>query len=706
MKTNIFHKLIIAFVGLLICTLTFFGTIYLFIQKQKNDATLVDVAGRNRMLSQRIMAMAQHIRYNDDKTVLLSKSELKDAIDLHALSIDAILKGGKAPGLQENIVFQPAKGEVKLLAQELKDLFRKHYHFASLIITEEKYKYKKTLDEADKEYLNPVFEKAFNDLKEGFINNTLLAKNKALTQTIVLQAEKTKAAFILILGILLFINLMALSITFFFLKKALAPLPKLSKNLRLMAKGQIPKKLNIKRNDEIGEINQAMVVLGQNLDMAGAFARQIGEGNFNTNITVFNHNGELANSLYAMKVNLQKVAEEATQRQWTSEGLAMFSALIQENKDLDSLSDHFICQLVKYLNANQAALYLKEEDSLHQVRLRMAACYAFERKKHLNTTILPGEGLAGTAYREGETIYVTEIPQGYTTITSGLGGSTPTNIAIVPLKTNNEVEGIIEIASFSKIRPHEIALIEKLAESLGSAVATLKINQITQALLSETQSQTEELRAQEEELRQNMEELHATQEQLRRRDIEMQNELTALRKKYQHQIEEIEQSKKTLLDQKALLTQALTIDNTLIDLAGRNRMLSQKIGFLCEMVYNGKTQFTEELAKTIKLHDVSLKTIKFGGIPPQMKTNYELPPVDVKLIPQILEVENLWREFKNNAELILESALVLQEGDPAALSEAINFIEDYGNEMLKRNNELVEKCKEVSREKLTILGFE
>jgi PAS domain S-box-containing protein len=224
----------------------------------------------------------------------------------------------------------------------------------------------------------------------------------------------------------------------------------------------------------------------------------------------------LAQSLVRMRDQMKKFAEEEQNRRWATEGLAQFMDILREqNNDLATLADRTIQLVVKYMHANQGALYLIQEDA-DEAYLTMESCVAYGRKKYFEQKFSLGTGLVGQAVLERSTLYLTEIPKNYIRITSGLGEALPTCILIVPLKTDDTVVGVIEIASFQKILPHEITFLEKVSESIAANIANLRAGERMRQLLQETQLQTEQMREQEEEMRQNMEELAATQEEMTR----------------------------------------------------------------------------------------------------------------------------------------------------------------------------------------------
>jgi PAS domain S-box-containing protein len=254
------------------------------------------------------------------------------------------------------------------------------------------------------------------------------------------------------------------------------------------------------------------------------FVNNLIQDNFDTVYELHNENDKLGETLIELRDSLKKSKEETSlrkkeddQRNWISEGLAKFGEILrQNNNDLNNLSYNIIINLVKYIGANQGGFFLLQESKNGDKFFQQTGAYAYDRKKFVNKRVEWAEGLIGTCALEKKTIYLTEVPDGYLNITSGLGKANPRCVMLVPLIINDEVHGVIELASFKKFEKFEIDLVEKIAESTASTLSSVKTNLRTSELLKESREQAEILATQEEQMRQNMEELQATQEEAAR----------------------------------------------------------------------------------------------------------------------------------------------------------------------------------------------
>lgn len=284
------------------------------------------------------------------------------------------------------------------------------------------------------------------------------------------------------------------------------------------------------KNAKLQELSKEKESLQSQIISATDFIGEIEKGNLEVryheeeNIVGGESSDHLAHSLVNLRKQMLKVSLEEKQRSWVAETRSKFMDILRSsNNDLKGLSEDIIRHLVKFLSANQGGLFLINDENENEYYIELIACYAYERKKYLTKRIDIGEGLVGQTILEKESIYMSEIPENYLEITSGLGKAMPRHLLIVPLKLEDQVFGAIEIASFNEIKDYEIDFTEQLGESIASTISNTKNNQRTRRLLEETQQQAEEMRAQEEEVRQNMEELSATQEEMQRVMKEMQD---------------------------------------------------------------------------------------------------------------------------------------------------------------------------------------
>lgn len=342
------------------------------------------------------------------------------------------------------------------------------------------------------------------------------------------------AGFVVILGVLVALLLS---------NAIIKPVNQLKKVIKQLGKGKLPKVKGIKSNDEIGDMALAVSNLSNGLSKLSEFAEKIGEGELNVSFKPLSKEDVLGNSLLSMRSNLQKAEDDKKahqkgeeKRNWATQGLAQFASILRTENDIEELANDLISNLVRYVGANQGGIYLVNDgEKGEDASLDLTSCYAYDRQKFIERKIAKGEGLLGQCWLEKQKLYMTEVPDGYLTIHSGLGEATANCLLIVPLVVNNEVFGMLEVASFKEFEDYEVDFIERLGEAIAATLSTVKVNERTTNLLVESQYMEEQLRAQEEEMRQNMEELQATQEEMKRKDRMQQERIEELERKVAEQ---------------------------------------------------------------------------------------------------------------------------------------------------------------------------
>jgi hypothetical protein len=313
-----------------------------------------------------------------------------------------------------------------------------------------------------------------------------------------------------------------------FTKKTRARILGIHETIADLSAGKFRTSQSMSGRDELAAIASSLNTLKNDLVHKTNFAEEIRSGNLEVSYQPESNDDQLGHALLKLKDNLRVVKEEDQKRNWTTDGLARFVEVLRSNQKIDALVHDITKNLVNLLQANQGAIFVLNDSETGEQYLEMMACYAFNRTKYLTKRISLGEGLIGQTFLERQTIYLKEVPDDFVRITSGLGEANPRNLLIAPLKVNEDVVGIVELASFKAFQAHEIAFVEKIGENIAHTILSFRTNEHTQRLLDESHQQAENLRAQEEELRQNQEELQATQEEISRKYNALFQQLTEL----------------------------------------------------------------------------------------------------------------------------------------------------------------------------------
>jgi PAS domain S-box-containing protein len=321
---------------------------------------------------------------------------------------------------------------------------------------------------------------------------------------------------------------------------------------------------------------QTIKQMKEQMDINAQFAKAIGEGNYYSDFKVAGPDDILGNSLLIMRDNLLKNYQKEYEQSWIAEGKDQISNILRMHNRIEELAYEIIVKLIQYINAVQGAFYIYDDEKNKIINI---ATYAYNRRKYLKQDFSIGEGLIGECAFEMDIIYRTEIPDDYVTITSGiLGDKKPGSLLIVPLISDEKLQGILEFASLQSEFPElTIRFMRELGEIIARTIFNLKVNERTERLLRESQKMTEELQENEEQLRQNAEEMRATQEELKRSNEQLEK-----------QIQEVENAQKRINSLLENSSEIIMIYDEYLNLIYQSPSVKKILGYQPDEMDHGK----------------------------------------------------------------------------------------------------------------------
>jgi len=267
--------------------------------------------------------------------------------------------------------------------------------------------------------------------------------------------------------------------------------------------------------DQKEEKDSMKLILDQNTD----FAKLLSEGD-DPPVSPDMLSSDLGQSLKLVQLNAKSNRRKEREITWITEGKDMISRILRVNDQIDELAYHILTGLSKYISAVQAAMYLYDDENKH---LENISVLAYNRQKYISQVFKLGEGLVGQCAYEMDYIYRTEIPDDYVSITSGiLGDQKPKSILLVPLITNEQLQGVLEFAFFEhRIPKLTIQFLLELGEIIARTFYNLRVNERTKLLLEESRKMTVTLQENEQVLNEGAEEMRATQDELQKANIQL-----------------------------------------------------------------------------------------------------------------------------------------------------------------------------------------
>jgi PAS domain S-box-containing protein len=354
---------------------------------------------------------------------------------------------------------------------------------------------------------------------KGFIYNEILPLHlkldKLLSELIqkeqqrekVIQTRLTnKITKIVLYAVLLFIVTLIIALIFIYI--LLTPIFKdlilLKKYIYTFSQGSLPKTVAVK-NIETQEIVQSIDSIILELKKVETFDKNM------TN-PPFNAKGDLGKAFANVQETVREVSKTEQIRDWQNEGIAMLGEVIRKHAlNLEDLCVHFLADLVAHTSSIQAGLFIHNPET---DLLELQAAFAYGKRKHIPKGKKIGEDLLTEVFKDGETLFLTDIPKDYLEIRSGLGKSYAKCVIIVPLKHQSVTIGVLEMASFDIFQPYQIEVVERVGGIFAAAADTAISNKLAKVVLDKTQKNAAKMAKREEKLRKQTEELLGKQELL------------------------------------------------------------------------------------------------------------------------------------------------------------------------------------------------
>src|SRR5687767_14860106 len=331
----------------------------------------------------------------------------------------------------------------------------------------------------------------------------------------------------------------------------------IAKVVTAVANGDLKQKLTVEAKGEIAAladtINAMTDTLATFAEQVTTVAREVGvegklggqakvpgaatavrQGDLTRSITVETQ-GEVAalkDTINEMIRNLRDTTEKNTEQNWLKTNLAKFSRLLQGQRDLTQVGQMILSELAPVVGAHQAEFYVLNAPAEGETpRLKLLASYASRGQRSHGKEIALGEGLVGQCAIEKQRILLTTVPSSAFRIATGLSQAAALDVLVLPVVFEDQVRGVIELASLERFNPSHHAFLEQLTEGIGIVVHTIEANTRTENLLTQSQSLAEELQQTNQELQEKARLLAHQNQEVERKNREVEQARQALEEK-------------------------------------------------------------------------------------------------------------------------------------------------------------------------------
>ncbi|MDP2342343.1 MAG: HAMP domain-containing protein [Deltaproteobacteria bacterium] len=288
--------------------------------------------------------------------------------------------------------------------------------------------------------------------------------------------------------------------------------------------------------DLTDNVNQLAGNLTSQVRAIAEVSTAVTKGDLTRSITV-QAQGEVAalkDNVNQMILNLRGTTEKNTGQDWLKTNLAKFSGMMQGQRNIVSVAQLIMSELTPLVDAQHGGFYMMETNEKLEAVLNLVASYGFTARKSLSHTYKLKESLVGQCAYEKKRILLTDVPDGFMVIATGLGEAPPRSCVVLPVLFEGEVKAVIELASFTPFSVNHLSFLDQLMDSVGVILNMISSSMRTEELLQELKRSNGELEAQASELNEKAQllEVKNNEVELASRSLEEKAEQLQLISKY------------------------------------------------------------------------------------------------------------------------------------------------------------------------------
>ncbi|WP_329260470.1 HAMP domain-containing protein [Actinoallomurus sp. NBC_01490] len=224
----------------------------------------------------------------------------------------------------------------------------------------------------------------------------------------------------------------------------------------------------------------------------------------------------------ALKDTVNFMVHNLRAKDWVQSNLTRLATLMQGHRNLTEIADLTLRELAPLVDTRYGAFFSVGTDGDGEPitlpdgqvrRLTLIAGYGLPRADADAPKVLP-KRLVRQAALEKRPILVEDAPVGYDQAGSGPGESTPVSAVIIPILFEDQLLGVIELASPARFSDVHLTFCDQIANVIGFAINASLANTRTEALLANCRQLTRQLQQRSDDLQRQQVELRNSNNEL------------------------------------------------------------------------------------------------------------------------------------------------------------------------------------------------